>query len=781
MNIKNKKIEKRNHDINKLPLEILNKIFGYLDKKSLYNVLITNKNLSKVAIACLWNTIYLTNNSFLPYLLTFIDYYSIYYKIIIESKANEKVFHFVINNENQWYNNKLLQFYKEYKAFLSKKDKKELNVLKEFYLKNENLCIPYYPYLSYIKNIYIEDENEDEEESYKNERFMKAINAISTYLKYCHSFPSFISGPVENSVYGKVKMFLTKLFNRSDTENNEISNNYDYENIDINKIILPPMNIQKLIMENVYITYNNGIQLSESVFKYVNNIKHIDFFYCQLPYKDLLYLPVYCSNIKTILLEQVNYDEYILLCYIYQLKSLKHFGFSLNKPLSSYTLYLLTYEYNMNCFSTLKSLRLNSDEDLLQFHYNNEELVSSSNLQESYINYLKERSMTNQTLSSNENENNNNENNNNENNNNENNNNENNNNENDNNENNNNENNNNENNTVENNNDNHNNNSVVNNENDMNTEDKLVQYINPDENLSFILEKYYSQFKTIINVIEKRNSYTIDYHKIKSFSVDLDKFLNLINNPGYYTWKIIAKSCHNLTHLTLSFSVRLIILKSFFINNPNLEAVVIQDIKVKSHSSTNNISNTKWDKQIQEKEEKNNFSSFPILSNLKSLILHSSYTYHLWFNISDFNGWLKQLPNLQELKLFIIEPIPKYFYNIHNVIKDCSSLENLIVSGPWFNDKCIKTLIENETNNKNKERHHLKSLTISLNDDVEPHNIKNLICKTNLEKLELNIPQNFDIKKLYNSNMNINFSSLKKNKSTYCFNINDLELIKQSI
>ena len=355
------------------------------------------------------------------------------------------------------------------------------------------------------------------------------------------------------------------------------------------------------------------------------------------------------------------------------------------------------------------------------------------------------------------------------------------NNENDNNENNNNENNNNENNTVENNNDNHNNNSVVNNENDMNTEDKLVQYINPDENLSFILEKYYSQFKTIINVIEKRNSYTIDYHKIKSFSVDLDKFLNLINNPGYYTWKIIAKSCHNLTHLTLSFSVRLIILKSFFINNPNLEAVVIQDIKVKSHSSTNNISNTKWDKQIQEKEEKNNFSSFPILSNLKSLILHSSYTYHLWFNISDFNGWLKQLPNLQELKLFIIEPIPKYFYNIHNVIKDCSSLENLIVSGPWFNDKCIKTLIENETNNKNKERHHLKSLTISLNDDVEPHNIKNLICKTNLEKLELNIPQNFDIKKLYNSNMNINFSSLKKNKSTYCFNINDLELIKQSI
>ncbi|KAL6613344.1 hypothetical protein U3516DRAFT_591828, partial [Neocallimastix sp. 'constans'] len=651
MNIKNKKIEKRNHDINKLPLEILNKIFGYLDKKSLYNVLITNKNLSKVAIACLWNTIYLTNNSFLPYLLTFIDYYSIYYKIIIESKANEKVFHFVINNENQWYNNKLLQFYKEYKAFLSKKDKKELNVLKEFYLKNENLCIPYYPYLSYIKNIYIEDENEDEEESYKNERFMKAINAISTYLKYCHSFPSFISGPVENSVYGKVKMFLTKLFNRSDTENNEISNNYDYENIDINKIILPPMNIQKLIMENVYITYNNGIQLSESVFKYVNNIKHIDFFYCQLPYKDLLYLPVYCSNIKTILLEQVNYDEYILLCYIYQLKSLKHFGFSLNKPLSSYTLYLLTYEYNMNCFSTLKSLRLNSDEDLLQFHYNNEELVSS-------------------------------------------------------------------------------------------------------------------------------NSYTIDYHKIKSFSVDLDKFLNLINNPGYYTWKIIAKSCHNLTHLTLSFSVRLIILKSFFINNPNLEAVVIQDIKVKSHSSTNNISNTKWDKQIQEKEEKNNFSSFPILSNLKSLILHSSYTYHLWFNISDFNGWLKQLPNLQELKLFIIEPIPKYFYNIHNVIKDCSSLENLIVSGPWFNDKCIKTLIENETNNKNKERHHLKSLTISLNDDVEPHNIKNLICKTNLEKLELNIPQNFDIKKLYNSNMNINFSSLKKNKSTYCFNINDLELIK---
>jgi len=305
-------------------------------------------------------------------------------------------------------------------------------------------------------------------------------------------------------------------------------------------------------------------------------------------------------------------------------------------------------------------------------------------------------------------------------------------------------------------------------------DDNIQKWISPNKNFVLFLNKYYQQFKNIISYIEKRNNNLLEYNDIKNLPMDLDKFLKLVYNPGYCSWKYISKSCHNLTKLTLSFTVQLTVLKSFFINNPFLEKVYIQDIKFKLRSTS--TPSTKWDKKLLEKEEKNNLETFPILTHLKSLTLYSSYTYRIWFNIISFNSWLKQHPNLYELKLFIREPLPKYYYNIYHIYKDCYSIENLIVSGPWFSTKCINTLINNEKNNPTK--HHLKSLTISLSDDVEPKHVKELINCTSMEKLELNIHPNFDIKKLYNKQTNFDYSKIKSNESTFHLYDDDLRMIK---
>eukprot|EP00833_Pecoramyces_ruminatium_P000787 jgi/Orpsp1_1/1174819/evm.model.c7180000051560.1 len=302
-------------NIKKLPLEVLNRIFSSLDSKTLYNVLTTNKYLSQVAIARLWHSISLTNTTFLPYLFTFSDYYSLYYKIIFDVDIYNNQPTSIYIKDNQWYNKKLNQFFKEYKLFLSKKDKNELKGLTEYYIKRDRPCVPYYPYLNYIKNIYIENETEDEDENNlnKNENLIKAINALSNYLKYSSTFPSIVTN-IENPIIGKVKILFSKLFssNVQTIENSENKNNFNNSNDEIN-ISLPSINIKKLLIENVYLPSKHSIQLSDDLFKYTKNIKHIDFFYCVFPYKDLLYLPIYCSSIKTILLEHVNYDEYILL------------------------------------------------------------------------------------------------------------------------------------------------------------------------------------------------------------------------------------------------------------------------------------------------------------------------------------------------------------------------------------------------------------------------------------------------------------------------------------
>jgi len=755
--------------ITNFPLEIINLILSKLDTKSLYNVLVTNKQLSKVAVIWLWNNISLINQSFLPYLLTFIDYYNLYYKFIFDNNDHNNITHdneqpSVIHiNDNQWYKQKLKQFYIEYKKFLSQND---LNRLTKYYLEKDKPFTPYYPYLNYIKNIYIENDidndNSNVEKSNKNLELMKSLNALSNYLKYCNSIPNLNNNnPSSDSpFFGMVKSLFNKRplnwFFSNTSENNEYIS-----------IPSPMTNIQKLLIENVYITKEDKILFKDSLFKFSNNLKYIDFFYCELNYDDLLYLPVFCPNIKTVLLEHVNYDEYILLYHFYLFKNLNHFGFSLNRPFSPFTLFLLNNNTNKTCLSNIKSLRLNSDKDLLLTRYNDEDFTSSSDLQENYVTYLKERkNLLIASTTENINENNNNDLNGNDNNDNNNNNDDNNNDDNNINENNN------RNNINEVNNDEMN---INNDNNNKNNNEILNEHIDPDENLSYNLTKYYQQFKSIVKYIEKRNNNSLDYNEIKYLSIDLDKFLNLIYNPGYCTWKYIAKSCHNLTNLTLSFSVRLTVLKTFFLNNPNLESVTIQDIKLKSRSTPEQPL-TKWDKKIQKKEEDNNFETFPVLPHLKSFILHSSYTYRLWFNVTQLNTWLKKLPSLQKLKLYIIEPIPKYFYNIHNIFKDCYTIENLTVSGPWFNEKCLNTLVSNVVRNPSK--HHLKSLTISLSDDVEPKMVKELICKTSMEKLELNVHSNFDIKELYSSNADYDISSLRRNKSTYYLLSDDLKLIK---
>ncbi|ORX60104.1 hypothetical protein BCR36DRAFT_408465 [Piromyces finnis] len=643
--IKNKKVylqmsrtedvqQKRNPlKITKFPLEIIYNILFNLDTKSLYNVLVTNKYLSKVAVACLWNDISLTNRSFLPFLLTFIEYYSLYYEFIFNNNNNSDYSH------NTLFNLNLEKFYNDYIKYLNNKENKELNCLTKYYLRVEKPCIPYYPYLSYIKNVYIDniDEKENGNELKENIELVQSLTALSTFLKYSNSQLNINPKlKTKSTFFEKVKSIVNSLpFTQYFNSN--------YSNNDLINIRLPIMNIQKLLVENVYVSNQNKVQFKDSLFKYSNNLKVIDLFYCEFPYPDLLYLPIHCPNITTLYLEHVNYDEYILLCYLFQFKNLRNFGFSLNKPLSPFALYSLKNN-NTSCLSKLKSLRLNSSKDLLVYRYNNE----------SYI--------------------------------------------------------------------------------------------------------------------EKRNDNSLNYDEIKNLSIDLDKFLNLIYNPGYSTWKYISKSCHNLTHLTLSFPIKHIILKMFFINNPYLEVVVIQDIKSKSRSNPT----TKWDKMIQQKEEKC-FECFPVLSHLKSLTLHSSYTYRLWFDIDKFNGWLKKLPELKELKLFIVEPISNYFYNIHNIFKDCYTIETLIISGPWFNEKCIKTLINNEKNNK---FNHLKSLTISISDEVEPKEIKNLLCNTFIEKLELNIHSNFNIKELFNNNKNFNFSSISEKKTTYYLLNDEINIIK---
>jgi len=377
------------------PLEIIHNIFSNLDKKSLYNVLITNKTLSKVAIACLWNDISLTNRVFLPFLLTFIEYYSLYYEVIFSDNDE--------HSQKEWYNMKIEQFYKEYIKHLNSKERKDLNRLTKYYIQKEKLSVPYYPYLSYIKNVNIEniDEEENGNELKENIELVQSLKALSTFLKYSYSQPMINTKPTaENTILDKIKSLFniipfTQYLNPISIDNHIINTT------------LPIMNIQKLLVENVYVSNQSKVHFKDSLFKYSNNLKVIDLFYCEFPYSDLLYLPIYCPNIITLFLDHVNYDEFILLCYLFQFKNLRNFGFSINKPLSPFTLYILKNNYNNSCLSKLKSLRLDSSKDLLLNRYNDEDSISSSDLPKSYIEYFKERKNT----RSNENENENNDNN----------------------------------------------------------------------------------------------------------------------------------------------------------------------------------------------------------------------------------------------------------------------------------------------------------------------------------------------------------------------------------